>query len=44
MARAAIVKEMSGVFGVYKIDVNLRHLDLIADYMVRKLLHPMEWL
>ncbi|KAI0033330.1 hypothetical protein K488DRAFT_47922 [Vararia minispora EC-137] len=33
MARAAIVKEMSGVFGVYKIDVNIRHLELIADYM-----------
>ncbi|KAI0317937.1 beta and beta-prime subunits of DNA dependent RNA-polymerase [Amylostereum chailletii] len=33
MARAAIVREMSGVFGVYKIDVDIRHLELIADYM-----------
>ncbi|KAI0065920.1 beta and beta-prime subunits of DNA dependent RNA-polymerase [Artomyces pyxidatus] len=33
MARAAIVREMSGVFGVYSIDVNIRHLELIADYM-----------
>lgn len=34
MARAAIVREMSGVFDVYKIDVDSRHLELIADYMV----------
>lgn len=34
MARAAIVREMTGVFDVYKIDVNTRHLELIADYMV----------
>ena len=34
-ARTAIVKEMSAVFGVYHIDVNIRHLELIADYMVR---------
>ena len=34
-ARTAIVKEMSAVFGVYKIDVDIRHLELIADYMVR---------
>jgi len=34
MARAAILREMSGVFGAYKIDVNARHLELIADYMV----------
>ncbi|PPR04051.1 hypothetical protein CVT24_010626 [Panaeolus cyanescens] len=33
MARAAILREMSGIFGVYKIDVNRRHLELIADYM-----------
>ncbi|TFY78426.1 hypothetical protein EWM64_g5588 [Hericium alpestre] len=33
MARAAIVQEMSGVFDVYKIDVDTRHLELIADYM-----------
>ncbi|KAF9782967.1 hypothetical protein BJ322DRAFT_1008844 [Thelephora terrestris] len=32
-ARTAIVKEMSAVFGVYNIDVNIRHLELIADYM-----------
>jgi hypothetical protein len=34
MARAAIVKEMSGVFRVYNIEVDIRHLELIADYMV----------
>jgi hypothetical protein len=34
MARAAIVREISSVFGVYNIDVNIRHLELIADYMV----------
>jgi RNA polymerase Rpb1, domain 5 len=34
MARAAIVREMSRVFGVYNIDVDIRHLELIADYMV----------
>jgi len=33
-ARTAIVKEMSAVFGVYNIDVDIRHLELIADYMV----------
>ncbi|KAK0190723.1 hypothetical protein F5146DRAFT_1045469 [Armillaria mellea] len=33
MARAAILKEMSGVFGVYSIKVDQRHLELIADYM-----------
>ena len=37
MARAAILKEMAGIFAAYNIDVNRRHLDLIADYMVR---HP----
>lgn len=35
-ARTAIVKEMSAVFGVYNIDVDIRHLELIADYMVRR--------
>lgn len=40
MARAAILKEVSGVFAVYKIDVNMRHLELIADYMVWILSHP----
>lgn len=34
MARAAIVREISGVFSVYKIEVDIRHLELIADYMV----------
>jgi hypothetical protein len=34
MARAAIVKEISGVFRVYNIEVDIRHLELIADYMV----------
>lgn len=36
MARASIVDEISKVFGVYKIDVDRRHLELIADYMVSK--------
>lgn len=31
-ARAAIVREMSGIFGTYGIDVSMRHLHLIADY------------
>jgi len=35
MARAAILREMGDVFGVYKIQVDRRHLELIADYMVR---------
>jgi RNA polymerase Rpb1, domain 5 len=35
MARAAILREMKGIFAVYKIDVNKRHLELIADYMVQ---------
>jgi hypothetical protein len=34
MARATIVLEMSRVFGVYNIEVDIRHLELIADYMV----------
>ncbi|KIY49422.1 RNA polymerase I largest subunit [Fistulina hepatica ATCC 64428] len=33
MARATILQEMGNVFGAYKIDVNRRHLELIADYM-----------
>jgi DNA-directed RNA polymerase I subunit RPA1 len=33
MARAAILREISGVFDAYKIDVDGRHLELIADYM-----------
>ena len=41
MARAAIVREISGVFGVYNIEVDLRHLELIADYMVSvKMMSP----
>lgn len=43
MARAAILREMKGIFAVYSIDVNKRHLELIADYMVRAALfffHP----
>ena len=35
MARAAILREMTGIFGVYNIVVNKRHLELIADYMVQ---------
>jgi len=34
MARATILQEISNVFGAYKIDVDVRHLELIADYMV----------
>ena len=34
MARAAILQEMGSVFGVYSIQVDRRHLELIADYMV----------
>lgn len=33
-ARATIVNEIAGVFGVYGINVDPRHLNLIADYMV----------
>lgn len=33
-ARAVILREIGGVFAVYKIDVDSRHLELIADYMV----------
>ncbi|KAI5119511.1 hypothetical protein M0805_002447 [Coniferiporia weirii] len=33
MARAVILKEIQGVFGAYNIDVDIRHLELIADYM-----------
>ncbi|KAK7060450.1 hypothetical protein VNI00_001215 [Paramarasmius palmivorus] len=33
MARAAILREMGGVFGAYGIQVDKRHLELIADYM-----------
>lgn len=33
-ARTSIIKEMSGVFSVYGIGVDYRHLTIIADYMV----------
>ncbi|KAJ8584792.1 beta and beta-prime subunits of DNA dependent RNA-polymerase [Rhizopogon salebrosus TDB-379] len=33
MARTAILREIGGVFDAYKIDVDGRHLELIADYM-----------
>lgn len=42
MARALILKEIQGVFGAYNIDVDIRHLELIADYMVRILLIRMK--
>lgn len=34
-ARSSIINEMSGVFSVYGIGVDYRHLTIIADYMVR---------
>lgn len=34
-ARISIVNEINAVFGSYGIDVNPRHLSLIADYMTR---------
>jgi DNA-directed RNA polymerase I subunit RPA1 len=34
-ARASIVQEIQAVFAVYGIDVNVRHLSLIADFMTR---------
>jgi DNA-directed RNA polymerase I subunit RPA1 len=33
-ARSSIIKEISGVFNVYGISVDYRHLTVIADYMV----------
>ena len=33
-ARSVLMKEIQGVFGVYGIAVDRRHLSLIADYMV----------
>lgn len=33
-ARATIVQEIASVFALYSINVNIRHLMLIADYMV----------
>ncbi|CDZ97905.1 beta and beta-prime subunits of dna dependent rna-polymerase [Phaffia rhodozyma] len=35
-ARASIIREVSGVFGVYAITINFRHLSLIADYMTHE--------
>ncbi|KAJ2251536.1 hypothetical protein GGI13_003794 [Coemansia sp. RSA 455] len=32
-ARAAIMKEVSGVFNVYNIEIDKRHLSLVADFM-----------
>eukprot|EP01035_Chromulina_nebulosa_P018336 gene18336-24027_t len=41
-ARTSIVNEVIGVFSVYGIDVNIRHLTLIADFMTNKgLYQPM---
>ena len=40
MARASIVKEMQAVFRAYSINVDVRHLELIADYMVKSPLSP----
>ena len=34
-ARSSIVSEITGVFGVYGINVDPRHLSLVADYMTR---------
>ena len=33
MARAVILQEVREVFKAYSIDVDVRHLELIADYM-----------
>jgi hypothetical protein len=35
-ARAAVIQEVSSVFGAYAIAVDYRHLTIIADYMVRR--------
>jgi hypothetical protein len=37
MARTTILNEIQSVFNVYKINVDSRHIALIADYMVRLL-------
>ncbi|KAI5172737.1 DNA-directed RNA polymerase I subunit RPA1 [Nematocida sp. LUAm3] len=34
-ARAAIIREIEGVFSVYGININYRHLSLIADFMTQ---------
>jgi hypothetical protein len=36
-ARTVLIREISSVFGAYNIDVDGRHLELVADYMVRPL-------
>ena len=36
-ARQAILREVGSVFKAYSIDVDMRHLELIADYMVRRM-------
>lgn len=36
--RDSIIKEISAVFAVYGIEVDFRHLSLVADYMVRMVL------
>lgn len=33
-ARMAIIREVSEVFGLYGIKIDIRHLSLVADYMV----------
>jgi DNA-directed RNA polymerase I subunit RPA1 len=35
-ARSVLIREIQGVFGVYGIGVDRRHLSLIADYMVSR--------
>jgi DNA-directed RNA polymerase I subunit RPA1 len=37
-ARATIVQEIASVFALYSINVNVRHLMLIADYMASNFL------
>jgi len=39
-ARATIVREIASVFALYSINVNVRHLMLIADYMASWFLSP----
>lgn len=38
-ARTVLIREIQGVFGVYGIGVDRRHLTLIADYMVSLAFH-----
>lgn len=37
-ARLTIVQEIQGIFGAYGIAVDSRHVELIADYMVCRLI------